>query len=57
MRARYQVVVEPEAVRLRWNEVAGSPRIVTREEFDRMILQLRSRIAGELEQRRVVLIE
>jgi hypothetical protein len=57
LRNRYQVVPEPVAVHLRWQDLAGETRIASLDELEQILNRLRSQIAAELEQRRIVLVD
>jgi hypothetical protein len=57
LRTRYQVAQEPAAVHLRWQDLAGETRIASLDELEQILSHLRSQIAAELAQRRIVLVD
>lgn len=59
MRARYQPINPPpsQEVHLRWQDLLGGARISSQNELEQMLGKLRTCIAPELEQQKIVIIE
>ena len=59
MRLRYQPETPqlPQEIHLRWQEVLGPARISSQAELEQVLSRLRTSVAGELEQQKIVVIE
>lgn len=57
LRGRYQVALEPVAVHLRWQEVAGHARIQTVDELDQLLNRVRNAVISNVDDRTVIIIE
>lgn len=59
MRLRYQPEAPqlPQEIHLRWQEVLGSARISSQADLEQVLSRLRTSVAGELEQQKIVIIE
>ena len=59
MRARYQPINPPpsQEVHLRWQDLLGTSRISSQDDLEQMLGKLRTSIAPELEQQKIVIID
>jgi len=59
MRARYlpKDPLPPEEMHLHWRELVGEARLSSQDDLEQMFTRLRMRIAPELEQRKIVIID
>ena len=58
MRARYQPKAPVhQEVRLQWRELAGTTRIGSQDDLEKMLENIRGRVTADLEQQKIVIIE
>jgi len=57
LRGRYQVLQEPAALHLRWQDLAGQARIQTRDDLDQLLARVRDAVLSNVDDQTVIIIE